>query len=177
MRGVMDDNGECPFWNAIGRHFFDMDFPSADRLSTLNKKFIENFMPRYPIYSSMLPQSAVDIMGKVHPHTEPALAMLKAEGFEVTNLIDIFDGGPVVQCDRDKIDAVRRTESSEVVEIAKEVVGDRVILATQQDGFRATLGESEAVEGGLRISQVTALTLKVKVGDPIGRLTLYPTKD
>ncbi|MEM7473636.1 MAG: arginine N-succinyltransferase [Planctomycetota bacterium] len=174
MRGVMSEDGACPFWEAIGRHFFEMDFPSADRLSTLNKKFIEDFMPRYPIYSSMLPQSAIEIMGEVHPNTRPALSMLKAEGFEVVNLIDIFDGGPVVQCDREKIDAVRRTQTSQVSEIAKDVEGERVILSTQQDGFRATLGQSEAIDGGLRISQVTALTLKVRVGDPISRLTLYP---
>ncbi len=34
--------------------------------------------------------------------------MLREEGFTVVDMIDIFDGGPVVQCARDEIAAVRR---------------------------------------------------------------------
>lgn len=177
MRGVLSESGESPFWEAIGRHFFNMEFPAADRLSALNKKFIENLMPSYPIYTSMLPQQAFDVMGHVHKHTEPALAMLKGEGFQENGLVGIFDAGPIVECVRDEIDAVRRTEQSVVAEIAKDVEGPRVIVSSEQGGFRATLGETEAVDGGLRISQVTALTLQVKVGEPVGKLALYPDQN
>jgi len=30
MRGVIDDNGHSPFWEGLGRHFFSMDFTTAD---------------------------------------------------------------------------------------------------------------------------------------------------
>lgn len=177
MRGVMSKDGDCPFWEAIGRHFFDMDFPQADSLSTHNKKFIEDFMPKYPIYTSMLPQSAIDILGEVHPNTKPALAMLEAEGFEKINLIDIFDGGPVVECGRDNIDAVKRTSSTVVAKISEQVDGDSLILSSETDGFRAMIVDAAMCDEGLIISQIAAPMLNVKVGDPIRSLPLYPSKE
>lgn len=174
MRGVMTEGGDCPFWEAIGRHFFDMDFPQADSLSTVNKKFIEDLMPKYPIYTSMLPPEAIAILGDVHPNTKPALVMLEAEGFEKINLIDIFDGGPVVQCERDQINAVQRTVETKVAKVSEEVNGQRVILSSQSGGFRALIGEAELTEEGLVIGQVTAPLLQLKVGDPVRMLTLHP---
>ncbi len=174
MRGIMSDTGECPFWEAIGRHFFAMDFPQADSLSTINKRFIEDLMPRYPIYTSMLPEAARDILGQVHPKTRPALAMLEAEGFRKIDLIDIFDGGPVVRCRCDEIDAVKRTKSRTVAEIVPQVEGESAILASTSDGFRAMIGEATEGESGLTISQIVALTLQLKVGQPILSLALYP---
>ncbi|MCX2581823.1 arginine N-succinyltransferase, partial [Klebsiella pneumoniae] len=32
MRGYSDENGCSPFWDAIGHHFFNMDFSTADYL-------------------------------------------------------------------------------------------------------------------------------------------------
>ncbi len=37
IRGVSDATGHSPFWDAIGWHFFDIDFPKADYLSVVNK--------------------------------------------------------------------------------------------------------------------------------------------
>ena len=48
MRGVSEE-GRSPFWEALGRHFFDIDFPKADYLSMLDKKFIAELMPSHPI--------------------------------------------------------------------------------------------------------------------------------
>ncbi|HRO02697.1 MAG TPA: arginine N-succinyltransferase, partial [Terricaulis sp.] len=33
MRGVVSEDGVSPFWEAVGRHFFRMDFAEADKLS------------------------------------------------------------------------------------------------------------------------------------------------
>ena len=55
LRGVIDDDGHSPFWDAVGKHFFEIDFPRADYLSVVNKKFIADLMPTYPIYVSLLP--------------------------------------------------------------------------------------------------------------------------
>jgi arginine N-succinyltransferase len=41
LRGVTDDEGRSPFWEAVGRHFFQIDFRQADFLSGLeDKEFI-----------------------------------------------------------------------------------------------------------------------------------------
>lgn len=176
MRGVMSPEGDCPFWEAIGRHFFGIDFPQADSLSTINKKFIEDLMPRYPIYTSMLPESAQEILGDVHPNTKPALAMLEAEGFEKINLIDIFDGGPVVECKRDEIDAVKRTRTLPVTSVGAEFTDEHsMIIATQAGGgFRAAIGKAKPTQEGLEIDQVTAPALRIKVGDDVQIMSLYP---
>ena len=55
MRGVIDDQGRSPFWDAVGKHFFEIDFPKADYLSMVNKKFIADLMPRHPLYVPLLP--------------------------------------------------------------------------------------------------------------------------
>lgn len=174
MRGVMSDQGDCPFWEAIGRHFFEMDFPQADSLSTINKRFIEDFMPKHPIYTSMLPASAREILGDVHPSTRPAMAMLQAEGFKKIDLIDIFDGGPVVECVRDQIDAVRRTRVRSIVETANQVEGERLILSSGHAGFTAMLGQVESMGDGVKIEQRVANLLNVGAGDSIRSLSLYP---
>ncbi|HAS75847.1 MAG TPA: arginine N-succinyltransferase, partial [Marinobacter adhaerens] len=98
MRGVSDANGRSPLWDALGTKFFDMEFSEADMLSGLgNKSFIAELMPKYPIYLSMLPDSARAVIGRVHDNTAPALRMLQSEGFNFNGLVDIFDGGPVVE--------------------------------------------------------------------------------
>lgn len=174
MRGVMNDDGHCPFWEAIGRHFFDMDFPQADNLSALNKRFIEDLMPRYPIYTSLLPASARASLGDVHPLTRPALAMLQAEGFEKTNMVDIFDGGPVVRCSTSAIDAVRRTQVRTLLRIETEVSSPAQIIASLKNGFHATIANVQDADAGLVISQHTADLLQLTLGDQLLTTSLYP---
>ncbi len=98
MRGMVDDQGRSAFWDALGHHFFDIDFPKADYLSMVNKKFIADLMPKHPIYIPLLPAEAQEVIGRVHPDTEPALKMLEDEGFRRCGMVDIFEAGPVVRC-------------------------------------------------------------------------------
>ncbi|OZG72517.1 arginine N-succinyltransferase [Hahella sp. CCB-MM4] len=98
MRGYADDEGNSPFWECLGRKFFTMEFSKADYLTGLgNKAFIAELMPKYPIYLPFLTEEARDVIGQVHPHTRPALAMLESEGFNFNGLVDIFDAGPLVE--------------------------------------------------------------------------------
>lgn len=95
LRGHVDDNGNSPFWEAIGRKFFHMDFTEADHFSAeQDSQFILDLMPRYPIYVELLPESAREVMGETHPAGVGAKKFLEAEGFRYSGMIDIFDGGP-----------------------------------------------------------------------------------
>ncbi|GIX00005.1 MAG: arginine N-succinyltransferase [Pirellulaceae bacterium] len=178
MRGVMDDEGNCPFWEAIGRHFFDMDFPQADSLSTLNKRFIEDLMPKYPIYTALLPAGARQVMGEVHHQTRPALAMLEAEGFHKTDMIDIFDGGPVVKCVRTEIDAVRRTWRGQVREVVSQLEAPMQIVAADRGTFRSMLASAtnEEDKEGVVLERTTAEILQVQVGDSVLIMPLRPVE-
>ncbi len=102
MRGVIDEHGYSPFWQSLGKRFFSMDFSRADFLcGTGQKAFIAELMPKHPIYTHFLSQEARDVIGQVHPQTAPARAVLEKEGFRYRNYIDIFDGGPTLECDID----------------------------------------------------------------------------
>ena len=82
LRGVMDEGGHSPFWDAIGGRFFDMTFPEADEFNAIHgTQFIADLFPKSAIYMSMLPESARAVIGQPHPTGKAALKMLEIEGF------------------------------------------------------------------------------------------------
>lgn len=116
MRGVSDAEGRSPFWEALGRRFFDMEFMQADYLTGIGRKsFIAELMPKYPIYLPLLPEDARAVVGRVHDNTRPALRMLEAEGFNFGGVVDIFDAGPVVEAFVRNIRAVRESFNRHVL--------------------------------------------------------------
>jgi arginine N-succinyltransferase len=174
MRGVIDDRGQSAFWDAVGKHFFEIDFPKADYLSMVNKKFIADLMPKHPIYTALLPAAAQAVIGAVHDDTKPALAMLREEGFALSGMVDIFEAGPVVQCARDAIRTVRQCTVAEVAEIVdgKDATARHVIAAAGKM-FAACAGEVTAAgSGAVRISGAVARALGVGVGDKIAYAAL-----
>ncbi len=95
--GYSDEQGESPFWNAVGRNFFDLNYIEAEKLSGLKSRtFLAELMPHYPIYVPLLPDAAQESMGQVHPRAQITFDILMREGFETDNYIDIFDGGPTL---------------------------------------------------------------------------------
>ncbi len=58
IRGFTDSEGRSPFWDAVGAKFFKMEYRVADSLSARDHRFIADLMPRYPIYTSLLPDDA-----------------------------------------------------------------------------------------------------------------------
>jgi len=169
MRGVIDDQGRSDFWDAVGKHFFEIDFPKADYLSMVNKKFIADLMPRHPLYVPLLPLAAQAVIGQVHPDTRPALKVLESEGFEVTDMVDIFEAGPVVSVQRDEIRTIRESRRVVVAEIADEPLRSPLahILNPGAD-FRALRGALDVLaSGAARLERATAEALHVTVGDPV----------
>ncbi len=175
LRGIIDDTGRSPFWEALGRHFFDTDYPNADHLSGVDKKFIADLMPRHPIYLALLCHEAQDVVGKVHPQSAPAAEILRDEGFRDSGMVDIFDAGPVVSCPRDEIRAVRESRRAVVEEIVDELPPSQAhIIATPRKEFRACKGMLQATATGVRLPGREALALNVKVGDPVRYVSMKP---
>jgi arginine N-succinyltransferase len=107
LRGVMDQAGHSPFWDALGGRFFGMSFPEADEFNAVHgTQFIADLFPKSPIYVAMLPESAKSVIGQPHPTGRAALKMLENENFDWDGYIDIFDGGPTVTARTDKIKTV-----------------------------------------------------------------------
>ncbi len=99
LAGMTDGDGQSPFWNALGRKFFKMDFLDAERVigGARNRTLIVELMPHYPVYVPLLPGDAQAAMGQIHPSGQLAFNLLAEEGFEADEYIDIFDGGPILQ--------------------------------------------------------------------------------
>jgi len=169
LRGIIDAQGRSAFWDAVGKHFFEIDFPRADYLSVVNKKFIADLMPRYPIYVPLLPPDAQRVIGKVHETSRPAMKNLEAEGFKFSGMVDIFDGGACVSCRRDDIRTVRQSRTAVVDDIA-DLPSDSPIsmVGCFSPAFRATMGPVKSLERDrVSIDSNVAETLGVSRGDVI----------
>lgn len=179
MRGNVSGDGYSPFWNAIGAHFFEIEFPQAETLTTNSKNVIADLFPRHPIYIPLLPEAAREVISKVHSNTEPAKKMLQDEGFEHHNLVDIFDGGPVIHCVTDRIRSVRKSRSLVVNEIRETVdTESRLVANCNLENFRSCLGRAQVLDQNtIALEQVTALELKVKVGESVRIVEIKPGED
>jgi arginine N-succinyltransferase len=165
MRGVVDPEGRCPFWEAIGRHFFDIDFPKADYLSSKDKRFIAELMPTHPIYIPLLAAEAQQALGQVHPETEPALRMLEGEGFRWQHMVDIFDGGPLIGCPRGEIRTVQGSRLGRLAECRREVEGELFLLARSEPEFAVTVTNlQEDASGAVVVEDTAAEALGLRRG-------------
>jgi len=178
MRGVIDAQGGSVFWDAVGRHFFDLDFPTADYLSLVSKQFIAELMPVHPLYVPLLPQVAQAVIGRVHDRTAPALRILEREGFQATELVDIFEAGPMVQCARDEIRAVRESRVAEVGAVTAEGEpgeGGDFVVSREAPPFRACQARVKVTEtGAVSLSREAAGALALGVGDEVRFVALRP---
>lgn len=168
MRGVSDENGNSPFWQWLEEHFFSLDFPTADYLTGIGKKeFIAELMPKYPIYVSLLSTEAQKVIGKVHPHTVPALRLLENEGFVSRGYVDIFDAGPTVEAELNTIKTVRNSLRLSVQVSAVQGTTKAMICNTKVKDFRAVQMpvDINQIDNIAIIDQQTAEALQVNNGD------------
>jgi len=177
MRGVIDETGFSPFWQSLGERFFSMEFSKADYLcGTGQKAFIAELMPKHPIYTYFLSPEAQAVIGQVHPQTAPARAVLEKEGFRYRNYVDIFDGGPTLECDIDRVRAIRKSRLVEVAE-GQPAPGEwpACLVANEQyDQFRATLVRVDPECERLVLTAAQLDALKCRAGDRIRMVRLCP---
>lgn len=102
IRGWFDENENSPFWDHIASKFIQTDFKTADALSAASGEFMIELMPALPILMNLLPKEAREYAGKPHKLSIGAMKLLMEAGFEDTDICDIFDGGPSIQCRTDK---------------------------------------------------------------------------
>ncbi len=170
LRGHVDDTGYSPFWEAIGRKFFDMDFIEADNISAeKDNQFILDLMPKYPIYAALLPLDAQAAMGQTHPSGVGARRFLESEGFRYNGVIDIFDAGPSMSVPRNDIRTIRESRIMTAVKNDPSGGGQQTALIGNEkiSDFRCvmdalTLSGDQAV-----ISEEAFSELNLEPGDPV----------
>lgn len=175
MRGVHDADGNAPFYNALPKHFFQMNFARADYVNaTQGNQFINDLMPKYPIYLNLLPKAAQRVVGQVNAASEPARAMLEAQGFKYTGYIDIFDGGPTLIAERDAITVIREAKRATIHTIDELPEGTPKFMVSNDQfaGFRCATGRAvEIAPGQLHITRRLATRMGLAPGDQV---RLYP---
>jgi arginine N-succinyltransferase len=175
LAGVTDANGGSPFWEALGKKFFQMDFLQAERLieGGRNRSLIVELMPHYPVYVPLLPGDAQAAMGQVHTEGELPFRILSTEGFETDDFIDIFDGGPILQAHKHSLTAFSGSLMRRVLEESATDAGVKkaayLVATARSDHFRATIAELNPLE--LRIDvplpQHVMRALDVAKGDSV----------
>lgn len=174
MRGLSDDQGHSPFWDSLGRHFFRMDFARADYLTgTGSKSFIAEMMPRFPLYACFLSDEARAAMGRVHPDSEPALAMLLEEGLQDQGYIDIFDGGITIEAPFNHIRSIRE---SQTLLLATGTPGDEaqswLMHNRGREDCRITAAPARVAAGTLVVAVETAERLRLRAGSLVRAVPL-----
>lgn len=168
LRGWRAPDGSQPFWNAVGGRFFEMGFEEADAANAANgNQFIEDMMPRYPIYVDMMPKDARECLGKPHDSAIPALKMLEEEGFLWNDYVDVFDGGPLVDARVKDIRTIRRSKALTVADIADRVDGDALLASGAVTTFRCCKGKAKIDGDRVTIDRETASALNVDKGAQI----------
>ena len=171
FRGVVTEDGVVPFWEAIGRHFFVRDFFSLDQYSAVARKdFIHQLMPRHPIYIPLLPPEAQEVIGKPHPATEPAVHVLKQEGFTYINEVDIFDAGPVYEATLKKTNSYRNSRTltlDRILDSLPEKAVQQGIISTTSLNFRTTTANAIVNEGSISLTRESAESLQTEPGQKL----------
>ncbi len=169
LRGVLDEAGNSPFWDALAGRFFEMSFPEADNFNALHgTRFIADLMPRTPIYVALLAETAKPVMGQPHPSGRAALRMLQEEGFVFDRYLDIFDGGPTVTAATDRIRTVHESVYETVLEVGEGGKQKVMLAAGKLRDFAACYASVRRVpRKGLCIDSEAARLLGVKPGDKV----------
>jgi arginine N-succinyltransferase len=168
LRGVIDEGGGSPFWDAIAGRFFGMDFREADEFNALHgTQFIADLMPKTPIYTAMLTDTARAVMGVPHPTGRAAMKMLENEGFTYDCYVDIFDGGPTMSAPTDQIRTIRDSQPLVVSAVRDMVEGEPMMLASGRlTEFAACYGTlHHEPDGTATIDRASADLLKIRAGD------------
>ena len=170
LAGLTDDAGNSPFWDALGRKFFKMDFLDAEHIigGARNRTLIVELMPHYPVYVPLLPGDAQAVMGQIHPDGELAFNLLTEEGFEADDYVDIFDGGPILQAHRNALRTFGAAVTRRVVDGSNTGRGGRVTyaIAAGKQQFRAITVDCAPIEAGetIALSVDARAALQVDVG-------------
>jgi arginine N-succinyltransferase len=167
LRGVMDERGGSPFWDAIAGRFFGMTFQQADAFNAMHgTRFIADLMPKTAIYTAMIPEGGRAVMGVPHPSGRAAMRMLEAEGFRNEGYIDIFDGGPTMSAPTDQVRTIRDAKRLTVDSVGEAEGGRRVLIAAGRLKNFAAVHGKVGVNGETRIDPQSARLLGIGPGDP-----------
>lgn len=169
----LDDDGNSPLWEAIGRRFLNMDYLEADLISRKNKEFILSLYPSNNIYQTLLPAEARLAIGKVAPDTEPVKKMLEEIGFYYTQEVDPFDGGPHYRCPlkdilliKERVIGPLKIVNSLPLNAKNYLLHINALKSSKDGSFVAIKAMASYENGQILINSQTAVEMNLVEGTP-----------
>ena len=168
LRGIIDERGGSPFWDAIGGKFFGMSFQNADEFNAIHgNQFIADLMPKHPVYVAMLPEEARRVIGLPHPSGRAAMRMLENEGFAYECYVDIFDGGPTMTARTDQVRSVAEARQATVAETTLDKGENALLAMGRLSEFRCCYGVRMLDGEEVAIDSLATDLLRLGKGDPL----------
>lgn len=151
LPGPLDPGSGSPFWNAIGRKFFGMDFLQAETLleGARDGARIAGLLPHHPVYVGLLPAAARAAIATADASAAQSLGLLSREGFETGDYIDVCDGGPVLRATRralrSAVGAQRRRVSARAAS-PQDGISRYLVCNMREQQFRAITAWSDRLD-------------------------------
>lgn len=167
LRGVIDEAGGSPFWDGLAGRFFGMSFQEADYFNAIHgNQFIADLMPKHPIYTAMLSDSARAAIGVPHTSGRAAMRMLENENFSYEGYVDIFDGGPTMVAKTNDVTSIRESKAAPITAIEEGEIKS-IISSGSLDNFQATYAMVSENAEGVTVDQQAAELIGLGAGDTI----------
>ena len=171
--GLADDSGACPFWDAVGRRFFDLDYPAAERLAAgRHRSCLAELLPQSPVYVPLLDEATQWALGQLHPVAERPFAILLDEGFDADTWLNVFDGGPTLEGRLPLLRTARRLRAMAVLPGgphggAAAGLTPHLVAVRRLQGWRATCLPLDATARAVALDDETAGLLRLVPGDTL----------
>ncbi|MFI0471940.1 arginine N-succinyltransferase [Halomonas sp. HMF6819] len=181
--GYLDSQQQSPFWESVGNHFFARSFQEINHIAGMrSKSFIAEVMPQFPLYLPLLTPQARAAIGREHPAHEGPLQEMLAEGFARSRHVDIFDAGPIVKAERERLETFRQASWHPVRIRPEHTLPDAepALIANQSAAFRCLVARyALSPTGQLMLSPEHAERLGVEEGRAVlvAPLTLPGAQD
>jgi arginine N-succinyltransferase len=175
MRGYQDASGRSPFWESVGRPFFHMDFHEADdRCGMGDRLFIEQLVPRLPLYKHLLGEPARAAIARTHDDTVPARRLLEQEGMHFDGYVDIFDGGPVLEANLSTLRASRDSRLQVIGAGSEDGPEPSLVATTNRERFRVIVAGCHPGATTVRLVRPALGALGGEHGMPVRVLPVQP---
>lgn len=174
LRGVIDKNGNSPFWQHVGRHFFESSFEEMFAMIQNDPSVVQHLLPKHPIYVPLLNPQAQKVINRPHANSVPALRMLSGEGFACSGEVDLFDAGPIVSAETQMIRTIQKSCVATITKISADKNDNmNSIIATINSDFRCCLGQvRNNGNDTIVINEEACRLLKIGIGDLVRYVSL-----
>ena len=169
LAGLKDDLGIAPFWQGLGRHFYDGDIHLAQaRFGELWLTHVAALLPRHPLVASLLNESAQAAIGCVHADACMLRDALTEAGLRAGEHVNLYDAGPVFEGDLELLRGVSGVyQRTLVVQTNVETSAWCLLIKIGADVQLALMPARVNFQGELLISAEDAQRMGLRSGEEV----------